>query len=444
MRVNQRFDRGPSGRKCPEMAENSLVMAFCTAFGLRDRELYISASVFICMGKRGVSTIIASVLTVLIVVAAVSMLSAIIFPLISKAVFIEDPNLRFTIDTESSYTVYDSENGFLNIRIKRGADTSEVVALKFIIDVEGSSMVRRVSGEEVVSQNAARVYQFAIGFYDKINSVKVAPIFLYKGEEIEGQAFILKQRIPVKPNALDDQIGDVEIDGIEFSEGLVFYYSFDEPSETGEIIDLSGYGHTGTLLGEASIASDPERGMVAQLDGDGDYLNLEEKASLATSTSGSKTFAFWAKPECKGAFEDSMVFGSYLNYYIDFYDTCGMIEAISFCYEDGGGSTPCFTWGNAVYEDEWHYYALRIKVDLPSVEAKLYIDGEEFTSQPSQHIGGYGAVNEDFYFGTDSDGAAPINGDSFKGHIDEFRIYNTALTLEEISDLHEASLDQSQ
>ena len=393
------------------------------------------------MEKRGISTVVASVLIVLITVAAVVLLWTIIFPLISKTSFIEDPNLRFEIDTKNSYTVYDNENGFLNIRIKRGADTSDVVALKFVIDIGGNSIIRRVSGDEVVKPNAAKVYQFAIGFYDKIDSVKVAPIYFYKGEEIEGQAFSLKQRIPIKPNALDGQIGNGETDGVEFSEGLVFYYSFDEPSKTGEIMDLSGYGHTGTLLGDASITSDSERGMVVELDGDGDYLYLEEKASLATSTSGSKTLAFWAKPECKGDFEDSMVLGSYDNYYLTFFDACGMIETISFCYESSGGSTPCFDWENAVYENEWHYYALIITVDLLNVEGKLYIDGEEFVPRPSSHTGGYGVVNENFYFGTSSDGSMPVSSNSFNGAIDEFRIYNMALTPEEISELYEASLD---
>jgi len=79
--------------------------------------------------KGGVSNIIATVLIVLITVASVTIFWAGISPLLSKAAFVEDMNVRFKIDKSESYTVYDPETGYLRIQLKRGSDDAGSAAL---------------------------------------------------------------------------------------------------------------------------------------------------------------------------------------------------------------------------------------------------------------------------------------------------------------------------
>jgi flagellin-like protein len=394
------------------------------------------------MQKRGISSIVATVLIVLITVASVSLLWAGLYPMINRMAFTEDVNLRLTIDGDASYTTYDKTNGFLSVRIKRGSDKANVVALKFLIDIEGNSQVNK--RYIVPEPNTAKVYAFGVGFVDKISSVKVVPIYNVNGEEIEGAYFSIREKIPTTDGDLSDLISDSDTacaseDSPGLSDGLVLYYDFEQTYGAGndQLFDLSCRGHTGTLQATAQVAPDEERGSVIQLNGG--YVDLAERESLATQTGDSKTIAFWAKPECKGSFESSVVFGSYRNYYVNLFDTCGVIEKLSFCFEDNGGSTSCFDWSDAVYENEWHHYALTIKTTASDVSGKLFIDGEKVTPDPSSWPEAYGVVNDDFYFGTHSSGSAPISANLFIGSVDEFRIYNEILTSEEIASLYATS-----
>ena len=51
---------------------------------------------------------------------------------------------------------------------------------------------------------------------------------------------------------------------------LLGRWNFDD----GTANDSSGYGHNGTLVGNATIIDDAERGKVLALDGTGDYVDL--------------------------------------------------------------------------------------------------------------------------------------------------------------------------
>jgi serine/threonine protein kinase/tetratricopeptide (TPR) repeat protein len=56
------------------------------------------------------------------------------------------------------------------------------------------------------------------------------------------------------------------------AEKIVLWYKFDEAKD-GNVVDSSGNNLHGKLIGDAKIISDPERGNVLYLDGDGDYVD---------------------------------------------------------------------------------------------------------------------------------------------------------------------------
>jgi len=68
---------------------------------------------------------------------------------------------------------------------------------------------------------------------------------------------------------------------------LVGHWQFE-----GNFNDLSGYGNDAAVQGDAAIESDPERGLVAVFDGNGDYLEIPHSSSL-NITGDQITLASW-------------------------------------------------------------------------------------------------------------------------------------------------------
>ena len=395
------------------------------------------------MKKRGISTIVATVLTVLISVVAVTIVWASVYPLLTNTIFSEDVNLRLVIYKQDGYTFYDKDNGYLSARVGRGSDDAELSYLKFIIDVSGESRVMKEY--DVLGANQAKVYRFGIGFVDKVTSLKVVPVYRVGNKEVESSYFAYEENIPIKTTVVDDWNGvscSLENEG-SLSNGLVMYYSFDDNSLEKNVFDYSCNGHNGVAVENADYFDDSDRGSVFSFDGDGDYVDFARRAGLAEETGGSKTIAFWAKPGCKAIgsppFENknSILFGSMINYYIAIYDVCGSGDSIKFYYINLGGATRSFSMAG-IDETNWHYYVLIFNVEENSVSLDIYVNeegGMENVYSNTQNEE-YGIVDSNFYFGTN--GANPV-ANSFNGLIDEFRIYNRVLEVDEIQRLYEES-----
>jgi serine/threonine protein kinase/tetratricopeptide (TPR) repeat protein len=75
-------------------------------------------------------------------------------------------------------------------------------------------------------------------------------------------------------------------------EKTVAWYKFDEV-EGGKVVDSSGNDLHGKLIGDAKIISDPERGNVLSLDGDGDYVDCGNAPPF--NFPGSFTAVAWIK-----------------------------------------------------------------------------------------------------------------------------------------------------
>ena len=74
------------------------------------------------VNKSGISAIVATVLVILITVAAVTLIWTGVIPLIKDEIDFEDPDLRLTIVTAEGYTVYDAEKEIATVQVERGAD----------------------------------------------------------------------------------------------------------------------------------------------------------------------------------------------------------------------------------------------------------------------------------------------------------------------------------
>lgn len=127
--------------------------------------------------KKGVSTLIATVLLMLITVAAVGIISGFVLPMLQEKITEASQSCisaQIKIDTEGGYTCYDLLNKQLNVRISRGSDEIELAGLQIIASVGGSSYKYEIS-DDIVDVNGYKVYTLDITAGD-VQQAAVAPI----------------------------------------------------------------------------------------------------------------------------------------------------------------------------------------------------------------------------------------------------------------------------
>jgi hypothetical protein len=141
---------------------------------------------FVSFMKRGISTIVATVLIVLVTVASVTILWAGVYPLLEGMMFVEPVNVKVAVE-KGSYTLYDETNDLLKVRVTRGADEANIIAIKFLLEQDGNTHSH--TSYEVLAPNTAKVYSFRVP--DAVNSktvqIAVVPIYEVQGSEVESE-----------------------------------------------------------------------------------------------------------------------------------------------------------------------------------------------------------------------------------------------------------------
>ena len=201
----------------------------------------------------------------------------------------------------------------------------------------------------------------------------------------------------------------------------------------GDTLDSSGNNFDGTAMGDASIATDPDKGQVLSLDGDGDYVDCGNPDTLNFST-GDWSLCAWVKNTMTGTGDDNK--GSIIT---NGGDGGGGHRYGLVVTEQTEGKMTLVTDDNdkkkqaksatSVNDDVWHHVVGMREGE----QIKLYIDGvlEASTGLP----GGYdlsGAVQSNVLLGAISRAS---NGEIYKtyaGLIDDARIYNCALSEGEV------------
>jgi len=219
-----------------------------------------------------------------------------------------------------------------------------------------------------------------------------------------------------------DSIDDVESTGVMCSDsgGLLAHYLFD-----GNANDASGNGNDGTLNGNPQFVEGQE-GQAISLDGDGDFVQTAPSSSLKVDEK--LTFAAWVFVDLDSMARKTLaVQGTNV-------DTDGNWEIR--VRDDGS-----FTLGNnnvdggarsdgGIPVRQWHHVA----ITFSGGTTKFYIDGALDSEKD------FGASS----FNTTSDGIkigdreyTGDETDDFKGEMDEVRLYDRALTEEEVQELYD-------
>lgn len=145
--------------------------------------------------KRGISAIVATVLIILITVAAVTIIWAAIIPMIQDNASFDDPNTRLEVTTQGGYTFYDTETKVLWVQVKRGADSEKIAYIEFIVSVGGNSIPFAWEDADTNTRfqapaiNAMKTYYLNLSgqIVDEIpESVMVVPFFDRGGKVVRG------------------------------------------------------------------------------------------------------------------------------------------------------------------------------------------------------------------------------------------------------------------
>jgi hypothetical protein len=196
------------------------------------------------------------------------------------------------------------------------------------------------------------------------------------------------------------------------SADLVAHWKFDETS--GSVAnDASGNGKNGTLKGDPQWVLGRIGGAI-QLDGVDDYVDV---GSVGISGTDQRTIAGWAKASTTDILPWTSVFG-----FVPDGDTDGTYYDIEV---DDAGNYIVFVggWG-AIFipvDTQWHHFA----VNYNGEGGSWFLDGQLVDSLDGE-VGTIDHVRI---------GTRTSNSNYFPGLIDDVRIYNTVLTLNEIKKL---------
>ncbi|MCB9217812.1 MAG: LamG domain-containing protein, partial [Ignavibacteria bacterium] len=212
--------------------------------------------------------------------------------------------------------------------------------------------------------------------------------------------------------------------------GLIAYWPF-----SGNANDGSGNGHHGTLFGPTLV---PDRFGTARsayfFDGVNDYIQVPHATAL--NPDSNYTISVWVKfctSQPQTARDETYVvgkgwgFGS-LNHGVALIISQGNKMGMS----ESGGPFP----GRTMIQDgQWHLLSLVIEYFglpmQPNFYAHFYVDGQLEFSPPLGLAGHNVSTLQAMIFGKNSG-----NGAHFKGAIDDIRLYNRALSSQEIQSIY--------
>lgn len=195
---------------------------------------------------------------------------------------------------------------------------------------------------------------------------------------------------------------------------LIAHWSFDA-IENGQVMDLTGNGHNGTLHGNTSIVNDPERGYVASFDGDGDFIEVLHKPDLSLDNNGKYTVIVWVKITSMGTGWQGIM---NKNRDVDWWWGFWITPDNRWCV---GRVTAAV--GSVEADSTWHQLAFVQNEN----NLKFYLDGDLMAIGSKYSSPG----NGNLWFG----GATGMN-EWFKGMIDDAYIYNRAMSYYEILELN--------
>ncbi|MFT5036702.1 MAG: hypothetical protein ACI9VM_000265 [Candidatus Azotimanducaceae bacterium] len=216
--------------------------------------------------------------------------------------------------------------------------------------------------------------------------------------------------------------------------GLVGHWTFDGPdmdlsSSTAEVLDRSGNGNNGDWLNHATTTTFGKVGQALLLDGVDDHIDVGKPASLQSLDSF--TASAWIKVSSARGVSIDYILGQYGGFTIANGDILFYVDASEqiIIWADRQGGVPLLT-SSAITENEYHHVVVTVDGNSKAV---MYIDGVvDDTNTSFESTSPYFHAPENVVIGAFDTGSNP-----FQGLLDDVRIYNRALSEEEVTRLYE-------
>lgn len=221
----------------------------------------------------------------------------------------------------------------------------------------------------------------------------------------------------------------------DLDDGLVVYYPFEGNSN-----DTSGNENNGIESGGVTYSTGII-GQAAEFDGIDDFV----EPSYGTLNSESFSLSFWLRTSAGNIDDTSMVFGgrtgrtSSIIYVATEFENKGDNEFFSQMMGFGGGERPEFDTNINLTDNQWH----QVAITSDTSNYTLYVNGNLVASDSQTTSGN---LTDQAVIGDYSNQCADLPACScfeedhhFNGMLDEFRIYNRALSESEIQELYNDS-----
>jgi hypothetical protein len=227
--------------------------------------------------------------------------------------------------------------------------------------------------------------------------------------------------------------GEESIFEKDITNGLVGYWKFDETAGT-TAYDFSGNGKNGTLMNtpaRATASSCKAGGCLNFVEAEQDYLYAPSVTSLSTNAI---SFGFWLKhPGIQTIYAHPLGIGG------DHSAGCYFskdLQNLNYKFASIGGS-PYSAIIISNLDSSWHH----VFVTYDGAAIKGYVDGALKVNNAASGTIAY--IDNSVFIGTTGHTAIPnpiLLNNYFSGYIDDVRIYNRALTADEISRVYKNRL----
>ena len=201
-------------------------------------------------------------------------------------------------------------------------------------------------------------------------------------------------------------------------DALVLYLSFDEGNGK-TVEDLSGKGNNGTLDGNVKWVKNGKTKSAVFFNEQPQKDVVAVKASKSLAITESLTMEVWVYPQSVGDYRNVRGQADPHTYYLSIHQSKPSV----WLGTDGAGGQTWNSTNDSIPLDDWSHIAVVYDFDK---ELRLYINGKlDKTYSVKGNIASN--LSADHWFGNRLDGAYP-----YKGMLDEFAIYNRALTESDI------------
>ncbi len=216
--------------------------------------------------------------------------------------------------------------------------------------------------------------------------------------------------------------------------GLVGHWDFENSVE-----DKSGFNHNGTWNGTSTTryVSGAKGSYAGTFNGSSDYVSIAYKSTLNFG-GAPLSISAWVKPTTLADGSGQVIgmgWSGYGTWNFAVRDWAGVINGFYLRTGSAGVAKdvrPETDYFSYIVNGDWHHIAVVVPADLTNL--KVYLDGNDVTSGATDHsVNSLTNTSSNVHLGAWSTTA------SFKGDMDDVRLYRRALSAAEISALYNAT-----